>query len=270
MDAPFLIRPLSPAGNPPPQAGTHRHGYQEVIIITRGEGFHRIDWEDHHLAGPHAVLVAQGKLHLFRVAPGSRGWVIDFAPAFLPPNASWVFSHFFALSAVPLDDPAGLGRIEALCGLLAEQGAQDGGGGETVGYLLAALLSLLDTRVQDRALRGRPERRGDFHMVKHFLGVLDSHYQTEKKLDFYARHLRINPRRLTSVCKQIMGRTPASLLEERCMVEARRFLAQSDLTVQQIALRLGYEDQSYFTKVFRKVVNDTPARFRAAWAGPGQ
>jgi len=261
MDAPFLIRPLCAAGD----ARAHRHDYQEVIIIAEGEAFHRIDWEDHHLAGPHAVLVARGKLHLLSVAAGTRGWVIDFAPDFLPRTASWLFSHFFALSAVPLDDPAGLRRIGTLCGLLEEPGP-----GETASFFLAALLALIETRIQDRALRGRPERSADFHVLKHFLGALDTHYEREKKLGFYARHLRVNPRRLTAVCRQIMGRTPASLLEERCMVEARRYLAQSELSVQEIAFRLGYEDPSYFNKVFRKVVKDTPGRFRAAWAGPGQ
>jgi len=145
----------------------------------------------------------------------------------------------------------------------------EAGEGETGVFLLAALLALFDARVAQRALRGRPERGSDFQLVKQFLGVLDTHYPTEKKLDFYAQRLRVNPRRLTAVCRQVMGCTPASLLEERCMVEARRCLAQSELTVQEIALRLGYEDQSYFTKVFRKRVQETPGRFRAAWGGSG-
>ena len=263
MDTPFLIRPIRSARDQPAQPAAHGHDYQEVIIITEGEAFHRIDWEARTMTGPHAVLVARGKVHAFRTGEGTRGWVIDFDPALLPRGASWLFSQFFALSKVPLLEAPCRSRIQRLCELMEEhQGLE--GHGETQAYLLAALLAQLETLVP--TLRGKPERDSDFHMVKKFLGVLDTHYHHRKDLDFYARRLKVNPRRLTSVCKQIMGRTAAGLLEERCMVEARRFLAQSDLTVQQIAERLGYDDPSYFTKVFRKVAKDTPGRFRATWA----
>ena len=271
MDAPFQIRPLRLSDGQSTHTGAygaHRHDFQEIIIITEGGAFHRIDWEDHHLAGPHAVLVAQGKIHLFMTEPGTRGWVLAFAPEVLPQTASWLFSHFFALSNVPLDDPPCLARIESLCLMLEELHAEDGGRGQAEAYLLAALLSMLDARVQASTLRGRPERSSEFRIVKDFLGILDAHYRAEKDLGFYANRLRVNPRRLTHVCRQIMGRTPAGLLEERCMVEAKRFLVHSNLTIQQIASALGYEDQSYFTKVFRKVVKETPSRFRETWSAP--
>lgn len=266
MTATFRIRPLLRAEAQPANGCAHRHDYQEVIIISEGGASHRIDWEEHHLTGPHAVLVAQGKQHLFRLLPETRGWVIDFSSGLLPQGPSWLFSHFFALAHVALDERACLARVEVLCGLLEDLQGQGGAAGETEAHLLAALLTLLDQRLRTKALKGQPGRDSDFHILKSFIGVLDSHYRSHKGLAFYAHRLKVNPRRLSAVCKQILGRTPAGLLEERCMAEAKRFLVQSDLTVNQIAASLGYEDQSYFTKVFRKVVKATPGGFRAAWA----
>jgi len=267
MAAPFGIRPLRKADDAPTHTGgydPHRHDFQEVIIITRGGASHRIDWEDHHLDGPHAVLVAQGKVHVFRTLPGTRGWVLEFAPEILPRTSSWLFSHFFALTHVPLEDEPCRKRVQALCGLMEEL-QEEAGQGEGTVYLLAALLSMLDGLVQRATLQGRPDRSSDFHLLKEFMGQLDAHYQVEKEPAFYAQRLRVNPRRLAAVCRKLMGRTPSGLLEERCMVEAKRFLVQSELTVQQIAFQLGYEDPSYFTKVFRKVVRTTPRSFRDAW-----
>ena len=268
MPAPFVIRPLRDVDDQPTFRGAydpHRHDFQEVIIITQGSASHRIDWEEHALAGPHAVLVAQGKVHVFKTEAGTRGWVIEFAPEALPQTSSWLFSHFFALSSVPLEEEATRKRLQVLCGLLEELQQEDPGGREGGIYLLAALLSSLDTLVQSATLKGKPERGSDFQILKAFMSILDAQFRSQKDLDAYAQQLRINPRRLASVCKKLMGRTPAGLLEERCMVEAKRFLVQSDLTVQQIASDLGYEDQSYFTKVFRKVVKATPRAFRATW-----
>jgi AraC family transcriptional activator of pobA len=268
MDPSFRIRPLRLADDQPTFAGgydPHRHDFQEVIIITQGEAFHRIDWEDHHLVGPHAVMVAQGKMHVFRTVAGTRGWVIEFAPELLPQTSSWIFSHFFALSNVPLDDPPSLKRIQALCGLLEDlHGSEPGrGGGEE--YLLAALVSMLDARMQNATTHGQPERNSDFNLLRKFMGLLDAEFRSHKELGYYSQRLKLNPRRLSAACKQVMGRTPAGLLEERCMVEAKRLLVQSELTAQQIAFELGYEDPSYFTKVFRKVVGTTPRQFREVW-----
>ena len=268
MTAPFRIRPLRKADDQPTHTGgydPHRHDFQEVIIITRGGAFHRIDWEEHELAGPHAVLVAQGKVHVFRTVPGTRGWVLEFAPESLPQTSSWLFSHFFALTHVPLEDEPCRKRVQALCGLLEEL-QEEAGQGEGTIYLLAALLSMLDSLVQRATLQGKPDRASAFHLLKAFMGLLDTHYLAEKEPSFYAQRLRVNPRRLAAVCRELMGRTPSGLLEERCMVEAKRYLVQSDLTVQQIAFELGYGDPSYFTKVFRKVVRETPKAFRATWA----
>ena len=265
MTASFRIRPLLRAEAQPANGCAHCHDYQEVIIITEGGAVHRIDWEVHHLAGAHAVLVAQGKQHLFRLLPGTRGWVLDFTPELLPQGPSWLFSHFFTLAHVALDEVACL-RVEVLCGLLDELQGQGGAKGETEAFLLAALLTLLDQRLRHTALEGRPGRSSDFHMLRNFIGDLDRHYHSHKDLAFYVHRLKVNPRRLSAVCRQIMGRTPAGLLEERCMVEAKRYLVQSDLTVKEIAASLGYPDQSYFSKVFRKVVKVTPGGFRAACA----
>ena len=46
------------------------------------------------------------------------------------------------------------------------------------------------------------------------------------------------------------------------MLEAKRLLLHSDLSIQQIAAELGCEDQSNFTKAFRKATGETPSGFR--------
>jgi two-component system response regulator YesN len=46
------------------------------------------------------------------------------------------------------------------------------------------------------------------------------------------------------------------------MEKAKALLKNTEIPVSQIALRIGYPDQSYFTKVFRKIERCTPRAFR--------
>jgi AraC-like DNA-binding protein len=53
------------------------------------------------------------------------------------------------------------------------------------------------------------------------------------------------------------------------MAEARRLLVQEDGSIKQVAMDLGYEDASYFTKAFRRVVGQTPSDYRNGRVGQG-
>jgi len=58
------------------------------------------------------------------------------------------------------------------------------------------------------------------------------------------------------------------MIEERCLGEAKRLLAFSDTPIKAIASDLGYVDQSYFTKVFRKATGEAPTDFRRSRSEP--
>jgi AraC-like DNA-binding protein len=272
MDAPFRIWPLRTAEDERTYRGSaaaHRHDYQEIIVLTKGSGQHRIDWQDKLLAAPQAILVAQGKEHDFTTRSGARGWVLDFHSDFLCQPPSWLFSQFYALSEVSLADPALRKGVITLCVLMEDLHRSGPDGLAPIAHLLAALLAILQASVLRLVIQGRPRRASDFALFLQFMATLDAHFRGEKRLAFYARALRVNPRRLGAICKQALGRTPLALLEERSMIEARRLLAQTGLTVQQVGFDLGYEDPSYFTKAFRKVVRQTPSQFRREHALPG-
>ena len=113
-------------------------------------------------------------------------------------------------------------------------------------------------------LHQKAHRTADFKLFQAFLQELDKSFQNEKEVEFYARKLRCTARRLGSVCKAVLGKTPQTLIIERVMLEAKRLLLHSDMSVQQVASLLGCEEPSNFTKAFRKATGETPSGFRRA------
>lgn len=67
---------------------------------------------------------------------------------------------------------------------------------------------------------------------------------------------------LTRTIRQYYHTTPSRIVNQLRMEQARRLLRENDEPVTTIALRCGYNSESYFNRVFRATYNDTPSKYR--------
>ena len=65
--------------------------------------------------------------------------------------------------------------------------------------------------------------------------------------------------------KKIYGKTPYEIINERKIKAAKELLGNSSYTINEIADILGYNDASYFSKVFKKTVGVSPLRYRSGF-----
>lgn len=90
---------------------------------------------------------------------------------------------------------------------------------------------------------------------------MSEHLQTVT-LQSTADHFNMHPNYLSFYIKKHSGRTFSNILTELRLVQAKYYLASTDLTVTQIASLLGYQDQPSFNAMFRKNTGSTPSTFR--------
>lgn len=267
----FSIYPVTEVGNLRfrySKAELHCHPHHQIFILTRGGGVHQIDGRETPVQAPWAMVVAQGKMHLYYPSADSEGWGIGFTDEFLPPSNTWFFSSYFEMSNLPLLRPGMAARLDAICRLMHGMGSlQEAPARAAVHHLLAALLQLLLQEIQDQRVDGLVPHSAESTLFQRFIRLLDENYQAGVEVGTFSRELQCTSRRLAAVCHQMLGKSPSEVLEARRMVEARRRLAQGEETIQQIALALGYVDPSYFTKAFRRVVGETPTQYRKVRGG---
>jgi len=79
-----------------------------------------------------------------------------------------------------------------------------------------------------------------------------------------ARAVSLSPGHLTTVLRRKTGRTVQEWIAERRMVEARRLLVETDLSVEEVGRRVGYGDAGYFVRSFRRAHGATPLGWRRA------
>ena len=78
----------------------------------------------------------------------------------------------------------------------------------------------------------------------------------------YAELLYITPNHLNALCKDHLGIPAGELIRNRIILEAKRLLINQDLSISEISYVLNFNDNSYFTKFFKKQVGVTPEEFR--------
>ncbi|MNY07174.1 HTH-type transcriptional activator Btr [compost metagenome] len=78
----------------------------------------------------------------------------------------------------------------------------------------------------------------------------------------YAEQLFITPNHLNAICKSYIGSAAGEIIRERVLLEAKRLLVNKNLNINEIAIELNFNDNSYFTKFFKKATGLTPDEFR--------
>ena len=100
-------------------------------------------------------------------------------------------------------------------------------------------------------------------ITKAFTAILESNFITAKKPAEYAQTLNISTPYLNECVKNTTGHPVSYHIQQRVILEAKRLLYYSDKSVKEIASELGYDDYSYFSRLFTKIAEVTPLTFRS-------
>ena len=95
-----------------------------------------------------------------------------------------------------------------------------------------------------------------------FMELLTKHYRSEHNVDFYAEKLHITPHYLTLVLKQTSNLSANELIFEMLYSEARLLLKRPKTSIQDVANRLNFSDQSSFGKFFKRKSGMSPIEYK--------
>ena len=248
----------------------HRHNFQEVFIVQSGSGKHAIDGQSIDLLPGTVSLIGKGHVHLVEHISDFTGWVLRFGDDFLPAELisqarhdyTVLFNRFgrdhsLTISLADLDD------LRVVLDLMEAEWSAAGAARQehALRHLLALLIIRLE-RIYQRSLGAAQHERDEYRVYQEFIGVLEREFALHHDVQHYAAALEIAPIRLSRILGRIVGKTTKQLINERIMLEARRYLHYTDLSVTEIAVALGYSDMFQFSKTFKRLAGVAPNAFR--------
>lgn len=247
----------------------HRHDYHELIWIRSGTGRHLIDGDPLDVAPGTVTVIGRGQVHVFERAEGIDGAVVRFGDEVLfgAGTPGWlVTARGGRRVSVPRGDHD---RLDALIAALAAEVARppDGRTSELERHLVSVVL-LWTERWYDAAHIEHPAADdAAVGLHRRFAALLERDFARHHDAAHYADALRVPQAALSKALTEVTGRPTKELIVDRVMLEAARLLRFSDLSVGEIAHRVGYDDQLYFSRAFKRHQGDPPIAYRARARG---
>lgn len=248
----------------------HRHDFFEVLYLLKGSGLHVIDTNKYEIKPPCIFFMSPGQAHKLELSNDIEGYIFIFTSDFYLLNRSnqntlIEFPFFYTIHQ---DNPPLLLNKESdiqFFEALFRQGVTEISRSE--GYSVEMLRSVLDLILTTCAARYQvPENllskgKGQI-LVKRFFHLVEENHQKNLSLSQYADMIGITPNHLTQTVKTLTGKTSSQIIKAKQLLEIKRLLVHTNLSVSEIASQLNFEDQSYFTKFFRRETGLTPIQYR--------
>lgn len=103
---------------------------------------------------------------------------------------------------------------------------------------------------------------GTSYIMTQAVHNINSNYMNKITLEKLAAHLYVNKTYLSKLFNKEMGTSFSIYLNEVRIKKSKELLSNTTMSIIDIALYVGYENQSYFTKMFKKITNTTPKKYR--------
>ncbi|MBS7699796.1 MAG: helix-turn-helix domain-containing protein [Chelatococcus sp.] len=241
----------------------HRHEHLfQVLQVASGSARTTIDGATYELVGPAVVVVPALTVHGYVFSRDIVGVVLTLMERDVQ-NAGRDVGDISAQPRVLTGD--GMDEVHAAIANLLNEADRRGTGH---GMAMPALITLLLVALA-RAGRMADERTGArltqaVRYAAAFRTLVDKHYRTTRVIGKYADALGISQTHLNRISRQVLGVSALQIIERRIVLEARRQLLFSSLTIKQIGAELGYDDPAYFTRFLTRMLGVAPSRYRQA------
>lgn len=244
------------------------HAHRELhhfLLVERGGGVYSADAGRHEFAPVSLISVPLSCVHGFDFKPRTDGWIVTASGALLQRIAR----EHQELACV-LDDPSVTpltsSTADAMRNLFAVLA------GEFRGHLpgrrvaaeswLAAILVETLRRKLELAPDAVHPRTPDSELAARYRAMVEEKYRTQMSIADYARTLRVSTERLRLACARSTGSAPLALLNARRLLEAKRSLLYTNMSVALIAETCGFADPAYFSRFFTRSTGASPRSYR--------
>lgn len=240
----------------------HKHDFFIIILFDRAKGTHTIDFQDYTIDNRQIHVLFPDQVHKWHIKPGSTGYQLMIDKVFFER-----FSPYFRFSFTNYINHPVISLTEGVFKLLVYEFEAIKDELQTTNSLqdiisarAAVIASIVSKAAEDiftdtKVFQSNP-RLARFNLL------IDQFFKEEKSVAFYAEKLNISANYLNILCKRNLKVSATQLIHQRVLLEAKRMLQSTSLSIKEIAFELGFVDHAYFSNFFKSQTEYTPTEFR--------
>jgi len=242
--------------------------WHSFIYVSNGKGILSIDFNEHAVLKNKLFFIEKYKYWSWHKPDSLEGTMVQFTDSFynhiytgnpkIKSDQSLIgeFSPFIKI------EDNNRGELENIMNIISrEYSALRVNSKEIICLCLKVLILVYRRNAYSRVGLIIADRKKQ--VISEFRKLVNNKFGELKTPKGYAQILNITPNYLNVICKEIYNKTVSEIIQERVILEAKRLLAHTGLSIAEISYRLGFDDNSYFGRYFKKAVGLPPAKYRA-------
>lgn len=254
----------------------HRHtDLLHLLHLSSGRVSLELEGSPRSHEAPLIIVVPAMSIHGFHFSPDTQGHIITLATPLAERLEERLGSQAEVLSratAYPLKGARLTRRIATLVDQLGEEYRHPAPGRERLLEAFTEALFIEISRLVDKRTAAgntklpHPQHRGLRHL-QNYQALIEKQFRQQPSIERLATQLGMTSAHLNLLCRRLANRSALQLLHERLLLEAKRQLTYTNMTIGQVADSLGFSEPAYFTRFFKRLTGLSPRDFRRRQPG---
>ena len=250
----------------------HKVGFYILLIVTFGEGYHTIDFTDYRYQRGVVLTIRKDQIQKFFRTGITEGYLVlfteDFIVGFLEDSNALkslqLFNELLVSPKVQVDE-AGFMDVIHLANYMENEYLNVGD--EYSPGILRSLLHILLTKLyRYKSIENSPVLTKKYLQdFIHFQNLVEQKCLFTKKVIDYANELGFSTKKLNMIVQTVTQKSVKTFIDEIAILQIKRLLIDTRLSVKEIAYMAGFEEPSNFFRYFKKYTGSSPVAFRKAY-----
>lgn len=242
----------------------HRDENYIFILQEKGKLNLELDFRKVTLKGSMVYFILPGQVHHFSAADGGV-WALTVEPFLVKEAYKSILDQYLLVHDPVTITPQKKKKLTGCLTFLADE-VRAGGADACQQHIKRGLVDVITgmiTREYASRETDNPQKESrNITITRQFKALLFQHYKVIKKPSDYAGALKLSTPYLNEAVKTFTGFTVSYWIQKMIIMEAKRLLYYTDLSIKEIAGELGYDDHAYFSRLFTLSEKISPQGYR--------
>ncbi len=261
----------------------HSHEFIELVYVVGGNGMHCFEGTLYEIKAGDVFIINPGETHSYALEAGDKIEIINclFMPSFIPDtllreleitgSMDYFYVHPFLSDDIRFNHRLNVSGREAahvlalLEDMIREIGSAGMGHKTIIRLKLIELLVLLSRYYNHMGMQQKvlPLRKQESQMTaRRIHGYMERNYDKKISLQSLSELFNISTRQLNRLVRREYGRSVIEILHDIRIGRARHLLLDTEEKVIAIAAMVGYDDPSFFSRLFQRLTGCSPSQYR--------
>lgn len=245
----------------------HKHDHFLTFLCTKGKGTHEVDFIKHPVKPGSIFMLSPGQTHKLTLSSDVDGYVIMHTRDFYDLNYTNKRVREYPFYCTSLDSP-GIElkneNYDYVLKIFKEIIHENRNEALMKNHVLCSLIDILYIRLSRLYLPNKninPVKQNYLIYLMKLDDLIEANFKDKKSPSDYSKMMNMSIKHLNRICKVCVNKTTSDIIMDKIILEAKRMLVYGIFSIDQVATELGYFDQSYFTRLFKKKTGTTPIQF---------